>query len=201
MEKNTGTEERIQQAARKVFMEKGLAGARMQEIADEAQINKAMLHYYYRNKEQLFKKIFSQVAREFVPKILSILGEDRPLDSKVKDFVGHYLNLIMQNPFMPLFLLSELRNQPGYFEKIVGVKRSGILDKLENQLKREAELGNIKPISAANFMANIMSLSIFPFLAQPLLQLIFSMSNDDFSTFIEERKQLIPELILSSLKV
>ncbi len=200
MEPNSTTENRIKEAARKIFIKKGLAGARMQEIADEAKINKAMLHYYYRNKEQLFKKIFEEVAAEFVPKIFSILGEDRPLEVKVQDFVSHYLDMLTRNPFLPLFLLSELRSQPEFFENAVGIKRSGILEKLAIQLKSEAKSGHIKPISPANFMANLMSLSIFPFLAQPMLQLIFSMNTQEFNNFIEERKQLIPQFIMSSLK-
>ncbi|MDH3709183.1 MAG: TetR/AcrR family transcriptional regulator [Cyclobacteriaceae bacterium] len=200
MEPNSTTENRIKEAARKIFIKKGLAGARMQEIADEAKINKAMLHYYYRNKEQLFKKIFEEVAAEFVPKIFSILGEDRPLEVKVQDFVSHYLDMLTRNPFLPLFVLSELRSQPEFFENAVGIKRSGILEKLAVQLKAEAKAGHIKPISPANFMANLMSLSIFPFLAQPMLQLIFSMNTQEFKNFIEERKQLIPQFIMSSLK-
>ncbi len=200
MESNSTTENRIKEAARKIFIKKGLAGARMQEIADEAKINKAMLHYYYRNKEQLFKKIFEEVAAEFVPNIFSILGEDRPLEVKVQDFVSHYLDMLTRNPFLPLFLLSELRSQPEFFENAVGIKRSGILEKLAVQLKAEAKAGHIKPISPANFMANLMSLSIFPFLAQPMLQLIFSMNTQEFKNFIEERKQLIPQFIMSSLK-
>ncbi len=200
MERDLSTEERIKEAAKQVFIIKGLAGARMQEIADAANINKAMLHYYFRSKDQLFKKIFDEVIGEFAPKILSILGEKRPLEVKVKDFVHQYLDMLSKNPFIPLFLISELRDQPEHVIEKVGIKRSGALDHLDQQLKTEAQAGNIRSIAPAHFMANLISLSIFPFLAKPILQSMFQMSDEDFSSFIEERKVLIPQLIMSSLK-
>lgn len=200
MEKNISTEERIKNAAKKIFINKGLAGARMQEIADEANINKAMLHYYYRSKDLLFQRIFDEVIGEFAPKIVSILGGESPLETKIKDFVHHYLEMLSRNPFMPLFLISELRNQPEHVIEKVGIVRSGALSRLGEQLEMETKAGTIRPITPAHFMANLISLSIFPFLGQPMLQSMFGMSDSDFALFIEERKKLIPEFVMSSLK-
>ena len=157
------TEQRIKEAARKVFIRKGLAGARMQEIADEANINKAMLHYYYRSKEQLFKNIFEEVVGEFGPKIMGILGKDLPLKEKISAFVTQYLGMLNANPFIPLFLFSELRNQPEEVIEKVGIRSSGMLDQLDKQLKREAKAGRIKPVSTTQFIVNLISLSVFPF--------------------------------------
>ncbi len=195
------TEQRIKEAARKVFIRKGLAGARMQEIADEANINKAMLHYYYRNKEQLFKNIFEEVVGEFGPKIMGVLGSDLPLKEKISAFVTQYLGMLNANPFIPLFLFSELRNQPEEVIEKVGIRSSGMLDQLDKQLKREAKAGRIKPVSTAQFIVNLISLSVFPFLAQPLVQGIFAMDEKQFNQFIEERKTVIPEFIMSAITI
>ncbi|GJM30011.1 MAG: hypothetical protein DHS20C17_26460 [Cyclobacteriaceae bacterium] len=195
------TEQRIKEAAKKVFISKGLAGARMQEIADEAQINKAMLHYYYRNKQQLFKNIFDEVIAEFAPKIMAILGEELSLEEKVNKFVGHYLDLLRANPFIPLFLFSELRNQPHEVVEKVGIKRGGVLKRLEKQLKKEAQAGRIKPITPIEFIANLVSLTVFPFLAQPMLGEIFGLKDKEFEGFIEQRKVTIPEFIMSAINL
>ena len=201
MENTLPTEQRIKEAAKKVFIKKGLAGARMQEIADEAQINKAMLHYYYRSKQQLFKNIFEEVITEFAPGIMAILGEDLPLEQKINKFVDQYMNMLVANPFLPLFLFSELRNQPQEIIEKIGIKRGGALARLEKQLVQEAKKGNIRFISPLHFLANLMSLSVFPFLAQPMLQEVFGLQKQEFDFFIEERKTVIPEFIISAIKI
>ena len=101
-----GTEEIILDAAKKVFTRKGLSGARMQEIADEAKINKSLLHYYYRTKEKLFATVFKAVLNNFLPKGLKILNSDENLFTKIKIFSKEYINLLMKNPYLPLFILS-----------------------------------------------------------------------------------------------
>ncbi len=201
MEHTLPTEQRIKEAAKKVFINKGLAGARMQEIADEAQINKAMLHYYYRSKQQLFKNIFEEVIAEFAPGIMAILGEDLPLEEKINKFVDQYLNMLAANPFLPLFLFSELRNQPQEIIEKIGIKRGGALARLEKQLEQEAKKGKIRSISPMHFLANLMSLSVFPFLAQPMLQEVFGLQKQEFDSFIEERKTVIPEFIMSAISI
>lgn len=201
MEEEINTEQRIKEAARRVFVRKGLKGARMQEIADEANINKAMLHYYYRSKEKLFKNIFEEVIEEFAPKIISILGEDKPLEKKIETFVDHYLNLLTANPFLPLFFFSELRNHPDYLIEKIGIKRTGVLKRLSKQLEEEAKAGNIRSITTIHFVVNLMSMSIFPFIAQPMLQGVFDMNNEGFGKFIDERKKIIPEFIMSAITI
>lgn len=193
------TEERIKEAARKVFIRKGLAGARMQEIADEARINKAMLHYYYRSKKHLFRNILDEVMTEFAPRIIGILGQDLPLKEKIDSFVSHYLGMLSANPFIPLFVFTELRDQPQEIIEKLGIKRSGVLKRLEKQLNREAAAGRIKPITSLHFLTNLISLSIFPFLAQPLLQGIFAMDQQQFEDFIEERKSTIGEFFMAAI--
>ena len=95
------TEQIILEAAKKVFVRKGMAGARMQDIADEAGINKALLHYYFRNKEKLFEMIFMEAAEKFFPRINAIFDSDQPLFEKIESFCEEYISVVMENPYLP----------------------------------------------------------------------------------------------------
>jgi len=198
MKTDINTEVRIKEAAKIVFIRNGMAGARMQEIADEAGINKAMLHYYYRSKEKLFQTIFKEILDDFVPNILEILGSDLSLSEKVKQFVNHYIDAIVTNPSLPLFIFNEMRNHP---HQMVLVDYSGALKKLDYQLKKEANQGNILLISASQFMANLISMTLFPFLAQPMIMGIFGMDQETFYKFIKQRKTLIPHFIMRAINI
>src|SRR5436190_24232698 len=104
----TNTEELIKNTAREVFMQKGLDGARMQDIADKAGINKALLHYYFRSKDKLFEMIFMEEARKFMPRVATIMLSELTLFEKIEKFVGQYIDTLSQNPLLPIFILNEI---------------------------------------------------------------------------------------------
>jgi len=106
------TEERILESAEDVFTNKGLSGARMQEIADKAKINKSLLHYYYRSKEKLFRAVFKKAFVKLAPKSILILTSDIPLFEKIEKFSSAYIDIIIKNPSIPLFVLRELNRNP-----------------------------------------------------------------------------------------
>src|SRR5258706_4583523 len=106
--KNKTTEERILDAARKVFVRNGMSGARMQDIADEAGINKALLHYYFKNKRKLFEEIFMEAADELFPRINKIFRSEESLFVKIERFCDEYISVVLENPYLPLFVLNEL---------------------------------------------------------------------------------------------
>ena len=110
--KNKGAEEKILVAARKVFTTKGMAGARMQDIADEAGINKALLHYYFRDKDKLFEVVFMEEAQKFFPKINAIFNSDVPLFEKIENFVNEYIDEMQENPYLPWFVMNEVNRDP-----------------------------------------------------------------------------------------
>jgi AcrR family transcriptional regulator len=121
------TEEKILIGARKVFIAKGMAGARMQDIADEAGINKALLHYYFRSKEKLFEQIFKELSFQFLPRVNAIFESDRPLFEKIEMFCGEYISKMIENPFIPLFIVNEMNKQPDVFLKKCGEVKSPLL--------------------------------------------------------------------------
>ncbi len=197
-ENQLSTEKRILEAAKTVFHKKGFDGARMQEIADEAGINKALLHYYFRSKENLFDAVFSDAFTEFFRRLFSLISDTIPLDEKIRYICNDYITFMQQNPFIPVFILNGIQHNP---EKVAALLQnspnppSAIL----KQVKIMMEAEGLHGIDHRQLIINIISLSVFPLVAKPLLKNILNLSEEEFSDFIEVRKRELPELILRSI--
>jgi AcrR family transcriptional regulator len=194
------TEQKILEAAKKIFLAKGLDGARMQDIADEAGINKAMLHYYFRSKDKLFEQIFTEVAGQFLPKIIGILESDKTVFEKIEAFCSQYIDQIIQTPYVPIFILNEINKQPETFLKKVLNIRQLPIESFLKQLDKEAKQGIIKRTDALQLLLNVLSLCIFPFVARPMIQLISGKNRNQFNTMMEQRKKEVPKMIIDSIK-
>ena len=199
--KDQPTQERIVAAARKAFLSKGLAGARMQDIADEAGINKALLHYYFRSKEKLFEMIFMEAAQKLFPKINFIFESNMPLFEKIEHFANEYITVMLENPYLPSFVLNEINQDPVSFFKKLNDK-FGFPDPslFLKQIEREIKKGNIKRINPVQLLMNMLSLCIFPFMARPLFQLRMRVGEARFREFMEQRKKEVPKFIIDSIK-
>lgn len=199
-ENELNTEQLILIAARKVFTHKGFDGARMQDIANEAGINKALLHYYFRSKDKLFESIFKDVIKTFFPQIVSVLVADIPLFDKIHRFTESYIDILVKNPDIPVFVFHELSVNP---HRLIGnIRETGAdIGIIGEQLRKEAEAGNIRPVKPEHFIANLISMCVFPFIARPVLMGIMKMDAQGFDNFIEERKLIVPNDIIRSIKV
>jgi AcrR family transcriptional regulator len=165
------TEEKILAAAKKVFISKGMSGARMQDIADEAGINKALLHYYFRNKEKLFEVIFLEAAQKLFPAINVVFESDIPLFQKLERFCEEYITVMSENPYLPLFVLNEINQDPETFlTKIWGKQNLPRPKKFLEQIEKEIKKGTIKRISPLQLLMNLISMTIFPFVAKSMFQ-------------------------------
>ena len=202
------TEERILDAARAVFMRRGTSGARMQEIAAEAGVNQALLHYYFRSKERLSAAVFEQFAARLFPAVIRTLGGDEPLDEKIDHFVALYLENLSRNPFLPGYLLSELHHHPERIQQVLasvtGAAPRHVLPplfrKLGAQIEERVRAGTMRPIAPEQFAINLISLCIFPFAARPMLGIVFGMDDEAFARFIERRKTELPEFIRNAIR-
>jgi AcrR family transcriptional regulator len=194
------TEAKILDAAKTVFIEQGMAGARMQDIADKAGINKAMLHYYFKNKEQLFEVIFKEAATRLFSQVSLILNSELPLFDKIRKFTNDYLEIVIENPFLPLFVLNEINRQPHTFSKKIFGSNRPPLHKLAEQVQKEVKKGTIKPVHPAHLILNMMSMCVFPFLGKPILQLALQIDEAQFNSMMEQRKTMIAEMIIASIK-
>ena len=194
------TEQLILQAAKKVFITKGLDGTRMQEIADEAGINKSLLHYYFRSKDKLFEVIFKDIVMSFAPRIVGILNSPTSLFDKIELFVGTYIDLLLENPHIPGFLVNEVAKNPSRI--VAALKMNGVNpDIMRAQLKKEVEAGVIRPLKVEDLMANLISLCVFPFMAKNIFSNMLDMSDEDYMLFLAARKKEIPTFIINSIKL
>lgn len=199
--KEKSTEEKILEAAKKVFVTKGMAGARMQDIADEAGINKALLHYYFRSKEKLFTMIFVEAAQKLFPKINSIFESDTPLFEKIENFCEEYITVMSENPYLPLFVLNEISKDPEKFLQTIWEKQSFPRpNKFLEQVEKEVKKGTIKKISPLHLLINLISMSIFPFVGKPMLQIAMGLDELQFRNVMQQRKKEIPKFIIDSIK-
>ena len=206
--KSADTEARILEAARSVFIRRGTAGARMQEIAAEAGVNQALLHYYFRSKEQLGAAVFSQVASRLFPALLQVLASDASLDAKIEQIVAIYHDNLSKNPFLPTYVLSELQQHPERIEQALGKIGGGdprqviapVFLRLNEQIKAEVTAGRMRPITAREFVVNLVSLCIFPFAARPMLAMMLGLDEKTFPTFIAERQQTLAAFYRNALR-
>ncbi len=197
---NTNTEQSILEAAKIVFVKKGMEGARMQEIADEAGINKALLHYYYRSKDKLFNAVFKETFFKLLPNLVDLLKSDISLFEKIRLFVQNYIDIINANPLLPSFIIHELSRNPEFV--ITLIKSSGVNPVyFVNQVQEEIEKGTIEPIKPLHLIVNMLSMCIFPFVARPILQdVIFNKDKQQYEIFIQERKKEVSDFIINSIK-
>ena len=193
------TEERILEAAKKVFLRKGYDGARMQEIADEAGVNKSLVHYYYRNKDTIFQSVFENAFVGLMAKVNEIFLSELSLTSKIETFLNYYISFLSQNSYLPLFILNGLYKKPEQIIKMIEknqVSTDHLMEKMATQVKEELNI-DIDPF---HLFINILSISIFPVVGRPLIQTIFGISNEQFDQFYDDRKKVVPEFILNALK-
>ena len=201
-------ETRILDAAKAVFIRRGTAGARMQDIAEEAGVNQALLHYYFRSKEKLSEAVFRDTAGRMFPALIQIVGSDKSLTEKIDLIVDTYLTQMTRTPFLPGYILAELHHHPERMHQLLGKIAGGDItsltkpafEKLEKQLAAEARSGRMRRMNAPQFFVNLVSLCIFPFAARPMLHAAFGFDDNDFAKFIEQRRKDLPVYIRSAIQ-
>jgi len=199
---DTSTEEKILLAAKEVFIQKGYAAARMQEIADKAEINKGLLHYYFKNKDKLFSAVFMEAFHKFAPRLNQIFEADLPLFEKIESFVDEYIDVLLENPNIPLFVIHEMHQKPkDFIEKIMKNKDRPNPMKLIVQIQSEVQKGNIREINPLQLVMNMMSMCIFPFAASPLFQNMLQMDQHTYLQFMQLRKKEVSSFIIESISL
>ena len=198
--KNKNTEKQILNAAKNVFQTKGMDGARMQEIADKARINKAMLHYYFRSKQLLFEAVFKNAFSLLAPQLNAILNDESSIEDKIKNFTSNYISFIIKHPYLPSFIIQELNRNQDFILKLKDNKGFPNLDKFKKQVDEEVKKNIIKPISAEQLFINILALNIFPFVAKPLIMALTNADSKVYKQLMEDRKIEVANFIINSIK-
>ncbi len=187
------TEEKILQAAKKLFTRKGFAAVRTRDIAKEAGINLALLNYYYRSKEKLFDIVMMENFRQFIRGIsIRLTDGSTPLPEKIRKVTTAYIDFLIGNPDLPLFILNELRGNPSELANRLHQEIGPARQHMINELTAAAKDGKLPPLHPFHFIANLVGLTVFPFVARPLLQRITGVTDEQFLALMEERKELVP---------
>lgn len=194
-EKSLDTEQKILAAAKKVFTQKGMDGARMQEIADEAEINKALLHYYFRSKDKLFDAVIEEIITNAIPTYSAILQEETPLNQRIAKIIPYYYNVMAENPFLPPFIVHELNKNPQRLFKMLNIDKiqhisAAIQQDLKNQLPPQ--------IQPAQILVSIVAATIFPYLTRPIIEkILLEPTQTHWDDFLKSRPDFIINLVQS----
>ena len=201
MEVNHNSEDKILAAAKKIFIREGMAGARMQDIADEAGINKALLHYYFKNKEQLFERVLKEAIGRFIPKVKELLLSEISVYEKIEVFCHEYIAMAVENPYIPLFVLSEVNRQPEVFIRKMFADGLPDFSIFVRQMEQEIEGGRMRKISPVQLLMNMMGMCVFPFVGKPILQALMGLDELQFRMTMEQRKQQVAAFVLNSIRI
>ncbi|MBE0649260.1 MAG: TetR/AcrR family transcriptional regulator [Bacteroidales bacterium] len=195
------TEQQILEAAKSVFLEKGMDGARMQEIADRAGINKALLHYYFRTKDKLFITIFRNLISNLFEQINLQLQNNDDIFDFVEKFVTNYIAMLEHNVYLPNFIMNEMnRNHENIVQIFESERVIQNVPKLEKIIKKSVEAGEIIPITAENLITDMIGLCVFPVVGKPvILNFLFRGDIAAHKKFMEGRKEHVINLIKNSL--
>lgn len=198
--KYNSTEQKILESARRIFQKKGMYGTRMQEIADDAGINKALLHYYFRNKNKLFEVVFQDSAVKMFQQVFKTLDSKLPLSKKIEKFVHCYIDVISKYSYLPAFIIHEVNQNSIKVKEILEDLKENIASTFINEIKEHQKKGEIVKADPQQILVNIISLCVFPFTVKPVIQMIYDFDDKKFRQFIKKRKKYVVEVILNSLK-
>ncbi len=204
MQELNDTEQKIVDAAAKVFLKKGIDGARTQTIADLAGINKALLHYYFRTKEKLFDIVAERVIRNAMNQVLGNISVEQDFEQWLQNFVHNYLAIVSGNPMIPRFMLWEVEAGGGRIAHIV--KDILKMDKMDDNplfkiVNRAIEDKQIRPIDPVQFIISLIAVCVAPFVARPILEKVIPDLKVNSKEFIANREKAILDLFLYGLKI
>ena len=207
-ERDRDTERRILDAAHAVFVRRGTAGARMQEIAAEADVNQALLHYYFRSKDRLSQAAFERAASQFMPTVIQVLTSDAELEAKVTRIIELELDHLARAPYLPGYIISEVTHHPERARQLIASVtgrapedvRPQVVAMLRKQIDARVKSRRMRPIAPEQFVVNLMALCIFPFAARPMIAAMLGMDQQAFEQFIARRRQDLPAFFLGALR-
>jgi len=195
------TRDRILAAAHRVFLKQGTAKARTQEIADEAGVNKALVHYYFGTKDALANAVFANAAAQFLPRIFGIFASELlSIEEKVRGVVREQVDFHLARPYLAGYVISEAHAEPERVQTVMAAAGGAPLAVLRKQLAAAAAAGRIRRITAEQFVVSLVGLLVFPFVARPLLPGLIGIDAERFPAFVEARKRDLPDFFLAGLR-
>ncbi|SMD00517.1 TetR/AcrR family transcriptional regulator [Pedobacter africanus] len=190
--RDTGTEQLIKDTAKQLFFAEGKLHATTQEIADAARVNRTLVNYYFRSRDALFDQVFNEAQEALVSMIDEVMESDMPFRQKIENLISVFLKEAMRYPYREIFVITEMnRNDVINAKKARAEKVNTFLE----EVQREMDKGNIKRMNPRHFTMNLFSLMAYPLVTAPLNKILFGMNDEEYNALLEERKQLIFEII------
>lgn len=197
MSESIQTEEHIKETAKKVFFQKGLLNATTQQIADEAGVNRALIHYYFRSRDQLFKKVLEEAVNETRNKVDSIFESNEPFKTKISKYLDVFIDRNAKYPYIQNFIITEIMQDPEKLKEHFSRKRIHLMKHIVPPLKKEIESGGMQPVDPEHFIVNMMSMCSYPLIAKPFIQTMFAYDDKAYKNFLKERKQVIYKVLFN----
>lgn len=185
------TEKLIKQKARILFFQKGFLNATTQEIADEAGVNRALIHYYFRSREQMLEILLDETMLEKRDRVQGILTSTLPFKEKIAQYIDVIVDYGITYPYLDNFIISETARKPDKVKSFCSANKIRSSDLIREDLAQEVKKGKLGDISAEHFMVNLSSLCNYPLLAKPVLQTIHGLTDAAYKKFLLERKRII----------
>jgi TetR/AcrR family transcriptional regulator len=207
-DRDLDTESRILEAARRVFIRRGTTGARVQEIAAEAGVNQALVHYYFGSKAALAERVFFEAAGRLLHAMSVIADPTATLEQLIERFVVAYIDTVRQTPFLPGYVLTETTQHPERLDALIqralgaapGQLAAMARARIDALISANVAAGTMRPITTRQFLVHVMALVVFPFIAKPVLAAVLSGDGSSFDNFLDERRRELPAFILSALR-
>jgi TetR/AcrR family transcriptional regulator len=207
-DRDLDTESKILEAARRVFVRRGTTGARVQEIAAEAGVNQALVHYYFGSKAALAERIFFEAAGRLLQAMSVLADPTATLEQLVERFVAAYIETVRQTPFIPGYILAETTQHPERLDALMtraigtapGQLAAMARTRIEALISANVDAGRMRPITPRQLLVHVMALVAFPFIARPVLAAVLSLDGSSFDDFLDERRRELPGFILNALR-
>jgi len=195
------TRDKLIETAKELFLAKGVDRVGVREIATKAGINLSLMNYYFRSKEKLLETIFEMLIADKAVILRQILDSDKPIEVKIKDYVYKYIDLLIEDPLLVSFVLSIIHRNNDKITKMRVIMNLYNSEHFVAQLKREAEMGRIKPIDSEQFYISMLALIIFPFSIKPLISDRNNFNDKDTLKFLFNRKKAVYEMLIATIKL
>lgn len=192
-------EEKLKEAAKKVFLEKGFDGTTTRDIAQEAGMNGALLNYYFRSKEKLFSLVFNELLELNFRGMLQIMNEPISLKEKITGLIDHDFQMFKDNPGLVTFLQNELHRNPDRFLNAVCLEKKRVIVVFGHQLQQAVETGEVRPVTIPHLMQLIAANVQFIFQSKVMVTRLWQMPEEEFERFVADHQKIVKDMICNYL--
>ncbi|MDJ1473014.1 TetR family transcriptional regulator [Cytophagaceae bacterium DM2B3-1] len=199
MKETATAEERIKDAAQKVFLEKGFDGTTTRDIAKEAGVNSALMNYYFRSKEKLFCSVFSDMCQLFFQGMQDILTKPLELKEKIAEIIDHDFNMFKNNPDLSLFILNEIHRNPERVMEAIPIAKHIVHGIFEEQLRDAIARKEVRNVDVKSIFLMIIANTQFIFQCKAMHMHMWQVSEEEYYAFADKHKKLICDMIISYL--